>query len=284
MPDYDAGFKIVARNAGRQLSDLAGVHAQEWEPIGDTVQATERLADRAFRARQGRQRFVVYMEAYTRWQASAPWSMLAKSGLLAERERRPVVSVVYILVPRGYRSLNGEFRLEAVGGPTQQIWFREVCLWQQEPQPWWDEAPGLMALYPLCHHRQPRQDALAHAARRITERTADRVVRADLLTTLSIFGRLAYPDLDVLELIGREQMKDSPFYQQIQEEARVEEARAAIGDALEVRFGAEAAAEFQERLQRVEDHEQLRQLHRLAVRCRRLSEFRRTLAAAVPES
>jgi len=53
------------------------------------VQATERLADRAFLARQGRQRFVVYFEAYTRWADSARWSVLAKSALLSERERVP---------------------------------------------------------------------------------------------------------------------------------------------------------------------------------------------------
>src|SRR5262245_49300668 len=69
MPDYDAGFKIVAHHAGRQLAELAGLHCQRWEPISEEVQATERLADRVFRAVSGKERFVVYMEAYTRWQA-----------------------------------------------------------------------------------------------------------------------------------------------------------------------------------------------------------------------
>ena len=96
MPDYDAGFKIVAREAGRKLSEVAGIQSDAWEPIGDTVQATERLADRAFRARLGRERFLVYMEAYTRGQSSAPWSILAKSGLLSERERLPALSVVFV--------------------------------------------------------------------------------------------------------------------------------------------------------------------------------------------
>jgi hypothetical protein len=72
MPDFDAGFKIVAHHVGRQLAELAGVVGQQWEPMVSEVQATERLADRAFRARRGRERFVVYMEAYTRWSRSAP--------------------------------------------------------------------------------------------------------------------------------------------------------------------------------------------------------------------
>jgi hypothetical protein len=290
MPDYDAGFKIVAREAGRQLGQVAGVECEDWEPISDTLQATERLADRAFRARRGRDRFVVYMEAYTRWQSSAPWSMLAKSGLLSERERLPTVSLVFVLLPRGYHSREGLFRLEAAGAPTQQIWFREICLWLQEPGAWWDQAPGLMPLYPLCRHRQPGKKALAHAVTTITDGVSDRIVRADLLTTLYIFGKLAYPEVDTLALIGREQMKESRAYQEIMEEGREEgreqgraegvlqTKRADISEAIEVRFGAEAAAEFQETLNSLEDLQQLSHLYRLAIRSRRLADLRRAFA------
>jgi hypothetical protein len=65
MADFDIGFKIIAREAGQELSRLAGMLCQAWEPIVDALQATERLADRAFRARIGQERFVVYMEAYS---------------------------------------------------------------------------------------------------------------------------------------------------------------------------------------------------------------------------
>jgi predicted transposase YdaD len=286
MPDYDAGFKIVAREAGRQLGQIAGVLCHEWEPISETVQTTERLADRAFRARLGRDRFIVYMEAYTRWQSSAPWSMLAKSGLLSERERLPTMSLVFVLLRRGYHSQKGQFRLKVAGSPTQRIWFREVCMWLHEPAAWWDQAPGLMPLYPLCRHRQPGRNALAHAVRTITDRVSDRIVRADLLTTLYIFGKLAYPDVDTLALIGREQMKESKAYQEIMEEGREEgraegilqTKRADISEAIEIRFGAEAAAEFQDILSNLDDLQQLSHLHRLAIRSRRLAELRRAFA------
>ena len=112
MPEFDAGFKIAARNSGQALSRMAGVAAQHWEAIGDTVQTTERLADRAFRARNGDRRFVVYMEAYTRWADSAVWSVLAKSGLLSERERLPTRSLIFILLPQGYKSQKGTFQLK----------------------------------------------------------------------------------------------------------------------------------------------------------------------------
>src|ERR1700731_4494206 len=87
MAEFDAGFKIVARHSGPGLTRLAGVALQNWEAVGDPLQTTERLADLVFRARNGDQRFLVYMEAYTRWVESAVWSVLAKSGLLSERDR-----------------------------------------------------------------------------------------------------------------------------------------------------------------------------------------------------
>jgi hypothetical protein len=280
MPDYDAGFKVVARTAGRPLSRVAGVVCQHWEQIGGEVQAVERLADRAFRARQGRERFVVYMEAYTRWQHTAPWSVLAKSGLLSEREHLPTLSLVYVLLPRGYRAQSGTFRLAAAGAVTQQVWFREICLWQQEPQPWWEEWPGLMALYPLCRHGRGRPEAVTYAAQAIVARTPDHVQRADLLTTLAIFGKLAYPGLDVMQLIGREQMRESKFYEEVMEEGRVEERRVALLETLDLRFGPDAAAELTETLRRLSDLKRLAELHRVAITCRRLADFRRALAEA----
>src|SRR5215831_6580820 len=115
MPDMDSGFKIVARAAGPELPRISGIRCDKYEPIGGEVQTAERLADRAFRAQSGTESFVVYMEAYTRWQESVPWSILAKSGLLSERERLPTLSLLYVLLPRGYRSLRGRFHLRAAG-------------------------------------------------------------------------------------------------------------------------------------------------------------------------
>jgi len=238
------------------------------------VQTTERLADRAFRARRGRERFVVYMEAYTVWTKTAPWSLLAKSSLLAERERLPVCSLVYVLRPRGYRPQHGHFRLQVGRQPMQQVWFREICLWRQEPKAWWTEAPALMALYPLCRQERPAREALAYAAAVITDGATDSIVRADLLTTLAIFGKLAYPRLDVLGLIGREQMRESKIYEEIKDEGRLEVRRADVLEAVEIKFGAEARSEFAPLLEAVRDSDRLAALHRLVLRARDLSEFR----------
>jgi hypothetical protein len=278
MPALDSGFKIAARVSGRQLATLADVQCDQWTPIVSEVQTAERLADRVFHAQRGRKRFVVYMEAYTYWNAAAPWSVLSKSGLLSERERLPTVSLVYVLRPRGYRPQGGQFRLTTDAGPTQHIWFREVCLWQLEPEPWWDDAPGLMALSPLCRQTRSPHDVLGHAAEAITTRVADTVQRADLLTALAIFGNLVYPRFDVVSLIGREQMRESKiieeFRAEFQEKARVDNARQFVLDDLEIKFGPAAAKEFAHAVNAVNDSRRLADLHRLALRCTSLEQFR----------
>jgi hypothetical protein len=275
MPIYDTGFKIVTRAAGRRLLQLRNISCDRWTPIVSEVQTAERFADRAFRARSGRERFLVYFEGYTNWTKTVPWSVLVKSALLAEREQLPVVSLVLFLRPQRYRPSGGTFRLAACAGPTQQVWFHEICLWEEDPEPWWEAVPGLMALYPLCRHQRTPVEAVAHASDAISRRETNLIARADLLTTLGIFGKLAYPRIDVLGIIGREQMKESKFYEEVKQEGRLETLRGAVCEVLEVRFGAPSAAEFESLLLNVADVERLSRLHRLAVRCASLTEFRR---------
>jgi hypothetical protein len=275
MPDYDGGFKIAARFSGAGLSRWGGIVPDTWDPIGDTLQTTERLADHAFRASKGGEKFVVYFEAYTRWVESAPWSVLAKSGLLSERERLPTLSLVFVLLPQGYKKQKGTFQLKIQPDRrTQQVWFKEVCLWKQKPEPWWEKHPGLMALYPLCDHGREAAAAVAHAAEAIRHQALDSLRRADLLTTLAIFGGLKNRELDVFSIIGREQMRESSFFQQVADEAKVDLARVAVLQVLRLRFGEQAETECQQAINSIQHLEQLMGLHQLAVQCRRFSQFR----------
>jgi predicted transposase YdaD len=113
-----------------------------------------------------------------------------------------------------------------------------------------------------------------------------------MLTTLAIFGKLAYPKLDVMSLIGREQMKESKFFQELLEEGRaegraegriegrIEERRENLLETLELRFGSGPGAEIVEAIRGINDLEQLAELRRLATTCRRLPEFRQALMEA----
>lgn len=277
MPEFDSGFKIAARCSGLELCRVGGLACDRLEPISDTVQTTERLADRAFLGRHGGARFVVYFEAYTQWRNDVVWGILAKSGLLSERERLPTRTLVFVLTPQRYREQHGTFRLESEGEATQQVWFREILLWRERPEPWWEQVPGLMALLPLCAHGLNEEDAVTQAAQTIMARVNDTSMRADLLTTLFYFGKLASPAVDVWRLIGVENMRESNFFEEIEAFGRLVQSQVAIMEALAVRFGPEAAEEFKEPLKSIKDIDKLSELHKLAIKTRGLGPFRRAL-------
>lgn len=112
----------------------------------------------------------------------------------------------------------------------------------------------------------------------IAERVEDVATQGDLLTTLGIFGKLVYPNLDPFGLIGREHMKESKFYQEIMEEGRLETKRA---DIIEGHFGSEVGAEFRKVLEDISDFRQLSELLRLAIRSRRPAAFRREFGSVI---
>jgi hypothetical protein len=282
MPDFDGGFKIAARTSGEGLCRLAKVRVDALEPIGDTVQTTERLADRAFRARAGNEHFIVYFEAYKRWTEDAPWSVLAKSGLLSQRERLTTRTVIFVLRPERYREQDGLFNLHLAEEVQQFVRFKAVCLWREKPEDWWQNEPGLMALYPLSDHGQRPEVAIRYAAQAIKSRVKNTVVRADLLTTLGIFGRLIYQEGEAMDLIGREFMRESGFFDEIMKEGRIEERQASILQALGLRFGEDAVAEFTQAINAIRDLDRLSELLRLAIKSRGIKPFRRALTSTTP--
>lgn len=70
-----------------------------------------------------------------------------------------------------------------------------------------------------------------------------------------------------------------PFFEEIGQEVRIEETRRFILSTLEIRFGLAAVNEFEQTIQRIENLEQLKELHRRAAKGR-LSQFRK----AFPQS
>jgi hypothetical protein len=168
--------------------------------------------------------------------------------------------------------------LQVGGKPTQQVWFREVPLWEQQPQPWWEDVPGLMSLYPLCKHGRRPRNAIVHAAGVIEARASDILERADLLAYLGTFGQLAYPRLNVEAIIGSEKMKESPFLRKIlkegQHEGRIEGERAAILLLLRERFGDKAARTVAAQLEGTHDLGRLEELLKRVVHSATIDEFR----------
>src|SRR5206468_833790 len=108
--ELDIGFKLAAHSSGREMCRLRNIIPQVWEPIRDTLQTTERLADRAFRAAEDGERFTVYFEAYSSWRPDYRWNVQAKSALLSEREGTPTLTFLFFLRSDGYQPMAGTFQ------------------------------------------------------------------------------------------------------------------------------------------------------------------------------
>jgi hypothetical protein len=274
MAEFDHGIKLITDTSARELARVAGVACDRLRPVEGTLPSTtELLADRAFTASRGRERFVVYFEFYTRWDTNAPWDMLAKSSLLSHRLRLPTVCLAFVLFRQGFRSQGGQFRLEAAGAPTQQLWFHEVCLWQVEPQDWWRRVPGLMVLYPLCRHGEPAREAVRHSAEAIERLDLPAGEQADWLSWLGIFGARLLPREEVIRIIGEEKMRESSVYRGIKGEGE----RDIILKILRRRFGPDLPEDLLARLNRLYEPRQLEPLADLALDCSALEEFHAAL-------
>jgi hypothetical protein len=282
MQDIDRGFKEVARRAGRELARVAGIECDQWTPLVSEVQTVERFADRAFLARRGRERFVVYFEAYARWDRHAPWNVMTKAALLSERERLPTCPVLFVLRPRGYASLGGEFVLRVGDETTQTLCVRQVPLWEQEPQPWWENVPGLMTLYPLCRHGRAPGEAIERAAAAIRSRVPPGTQQADDAFLLTVFGGMITSRRFAEAIVGREILMASNVVKEMASAMVLDARRDAVLSALEVRFGSEAAARFRETTNAQESAHRLKELLRAAVSCTSPDEFAQALTAAPP--
>lgn len=204
--------------------------------------------------------------------------MLSKSGLLSERERLPTRTLVFILTQKGYENQKGTKLLQVAGVPTQQVWFTEIRMWEQEPQPWWDFHPGVMALFPLCKHQMSVSAAVTQAATSIRNREMDGVRRAELLTSLGFFGKLMDRDLDVFALIGRHEVDESGFGKELAKDALERLAREHIAQVIKQRFGEEVLKEVAKALEGVSGEKALEDLFALVLKAKGANRVRKALA------
>jgi hypothetical protein len=72
-------------------------------------------------------------------------------------------------------------------------------------------------------------------------------------------------------------MEESPVYEEIKQEGRLEARQADVLANLEERFGTEAARRFRDAVNRVTNLIELERLHRLAARCAHIDEFQKGL-------
>jgi hypothetical protein len=146
---------------------------------------------------------------------------------------------------------------------ARHLWFREVRLWEVQPEVWWEKVPGLMVLYPLCRHQGSPREAIRHSAAAIEWLALPAGQRQDWFSWLEIFGGLLLPRRKVNSIIGSEKMKESSVYRGILEDGE----RTINLRVLRARFGPELPDDLLERLNQLEEPDQLEPLGELAATC-----------------
>ena len=149
---------------------------------------------------------------------------------------------------------------------------------EERPEPWWDDQPGLLALYPLCHHEEEPEAAIRHAAEAIEKNASDIIEQRDFMTFLSIYGVLRYPLIDVVGIIGREKMRESPIAQMWVEEGSLMRLRASILRVLRSRQKLTETDEFAPALELIKEPDRLEHLLDVAATCATIDEFREALS------
>jgi hypothetical protein len=72
-------------------------------------------------------------------------------------------------------------------------------------------------------------------------------------------------------------MRESAFFQDLEKVVKVEQSRELLLEVLRLRFGEEAVTEFQDAINRLQHLEEINDLLYPALKCRRLSQFRKAM-------
>ncbi|WP_165226615.1 hypothetical protein [Aquisphaera insulae] len=198
---------------------------------------------------------------------------------------RDVVPEVLVLVlsPRGARRAASEATLRSRRGTTSlKVRWRTVELWTIPAEPLLESGDvGLIPWIPLCRLDGPPAPIFRRCRERIDRETSGGL-RENLLAVSQVLASLRYDDEGLFQLLGgREAMIDSPILRKLKAEWSEEAARKASHDvavrmilsALVARFGPRARS-IRPELTKIDDGNRLDQLHRLAVACADLEDFR----------
>lgn len=220
----------------------------------------------------GEETFILHPDFQTRYDSMMTTRMHEYRVHVRRTYGKPVLSVVIWLTAEGYPG-RGHNRLEEVVlGRRQLVFeFEEVCLWELDPAEYLSRGEtALLPLIPLMG-REPSAGVLGQVVE-AASRVENEIERANLLTGISVLGSLRHTQELIHALIRRENMKESPIYQEIVHEGEVQAQQKDIIRVLTTRLG-HVPEEITRAVGSVEEIEELDRLIEWAARCQSLAEF-----------
>ncbi|MGH9837662.1 MAG: hypothetical protein ACREEM_02635 [Blastocatellia bacterium] len=261
---YDQAFKFLAEQDAESLLVLLGYlqpgEQAEIEVLPRELRAAAILPDQPYRVVTAREHSIVQVEA----QAWFDNSMLARYGDYGVRSwishRLPVRCYVLLLTSRG---LPKGFRTQGVidAGDIQiKVRYRLIKLWQISARK--VLAMNREHLLPFVPLMRGGREELEISAQRLSQ-VPDESQRSEMGVHFLMLGGLRYNRVDLLELIGRksmitlEQLRESSFYQFVEEEGELKNAREMLLMLAAKRF---PDLKLSEEVDRIRDLEALKRL------------------------
>ena len=307
MAQYDAVSKIIVQTYPEDVLFFAfGRAGVEVLEVLETEQPTveTRRTDSLLRVRIDGEEALVHCEFQTTDSTAVPMDrrMARYIGYLIERYGLPVISFVIYLRPTAGRRDMGRY-IQALPGHRVVVEYKVIRLSEREGQAILEGGhPGVLPFVPLM---KPPSDLSEEAWLRHCIRTTDALpldtsTKVDIQAGMAILSGLSH-SLDTVRSIMYQEgfmdaiMRESSFAQYMVEHGRqrgIEQGRqqgieqgerestiANVLDVLEIRFDADAAGQFADRIRSIADLPRLKSLHRSAVQVDDIEGFQRVLDA-----
>ncbi len=286
MFEYDKISKWSIQRRGASILRMAGVQdIESWTPRQAELVLPRQLPDGVLEVRErGRAESDIYiLEMATYPDARVPSQAIRDAVLgFLERNVLPEVLVVFLHEKGNVPAADSIELRSRKGFTTLHLQWRAIKLWEIPAEDLFAMGDvGLLPWVPLARFSEPPETIVSRCKARIVRETSP-PDRDDLLAAAQFLLPLRYNDETMLarlrELLGGgEAMIHSPLYQEVVEQSSRETRQQDILDLLEVRFGPEAKE--LEALLKAIPFDRLRELHKVAVRCRSLASFRKRLSS-----
>ena len=289
--EYDITSKVILTRCKEGiLRHLCGLEVEEAELLETRPQETASLrrSDFVLRVQMGGEERLVLLEFQTRWRSWLPLRTLECRCRHGLEEGLPVVTVILLLRPSSaardfYRDEEVEYR------------YRLVRVYEWSAREVLERRLG--CLYPFVPLMKGGLEHVEEAEEGLYRLPEPVEVRADLLNGLAVLGGLISPEIPVKLLERRRDiMIESAAYEVFRKEfmnegyekgleeglqrGLIEEAREMVLEALQERFGV-LEGSLVEQVESIRSRELLKGLHRMAIRCADLEEFREALRRAL---
>lgn len=282
----DRSGKWLLEHHGDSLLRLAGITGfRAWRPapteLVHPLESPDGVLEIFFPGRTEPDPVIVEIATYPERRVNEQMARDAMVVLLGRRVLPTLLTVV--LHPKGNLRLTGDHAWACPQGRTRLgLQWQVIELWTLAAGDLLAAADvGLMPLVPLTRIDGPPDVVLRQCRQRIDQ--APEGERDNLLAVAQVMARMRYNDAGLLSILGGKQMiVETPFIQELLEEACVENTRKNMRETVQrilaERFGP-LPPQMVELLNAVADEQRLRDLVLEAVRCASLDDFQARLAS-----